>query len=26
VRFTDSLIRRHGRWQLVVSHVTALAK
>jgi len=26
VRFTDTLIRRQGRWQLVVSHVTALAK
>jgi ketosteroid isomerase-like protein len=25
VRFTDTLIRRHGRWQLVVSHVTAIA-
>jgi ketosteroid isomerase-like protein len=25
VRFTDTLIRRKGRWQLVVSHVTALA-
>jgi ketosteroid isomerase-like protein len=26
VRFTDTLIRRKGRWQLVVSHVTALAR
>lgn len=25
VRFTDTLIRRQGRWQLVVSHVTALS-
>jgi ketosteroid isomerase-like protein len=24
VRFTDTLIRRKGRWQLVVSHVTAI--
>jgi ketosteroid isomerase-like protein len=24
VRFTDTLIRRGGRWQLVVSHVTAI--
>lgn len=24
VRFTDTLIRKDGRWQLVVSHVTAI--
>ena len=26
VRFTDTLIRRKGRWQLVVSHVTGMRK
>jgi ketosteroid isomerase-like protein len=26
VRFTDTLIRRKGRWQLVVSHVTGMPK
>ena len=24
VRFTDTLIRKHGKWRLVVSHVTAI--
>jgi hypothetical protein len=24
VRFTDTLVRKHGKWRLVVSHVTAI--
>ena len=26
VRFTDTLIRSHGKWRLVVSHVTRIPK
>jgi ketosteroid isomerase-like protein len=26
VRFTDTLIRRHGKWRLVVSHVTGIPR
>jgi ketosteroid isomerase-like protein len=26
VRFTDTLIRSHGKWRLVVSHVTAIPR
>jgi ketosteroid isomerase-like protein len=26
VRFTDTLIREHGKWRLLVSHVTAIPR